>query len=53
MLTKSYVHGASNTPLIGETIGTFFDQAVERWSDREALVVRHQSIRWTYAETAG
>jgi fatty-acyl-CoA synthase len=50
MLTKSYVHGASETQLIGETIGTFFNQATERWSDREALVVRHQSIRWTNAE---
>ncbi len=48
-LTKSYVHGASAIPLIGETIGAFFDQAAERWADREALVVRHQSIRWTYA----
>ncbi len=50
MLTSSYVHGATQTRLIGETIGAFFDQAAERWSDREALVVRHQSIRWTYAE---
>src|SRR5208337_122581 len=37
-LTKSYAHGASATPLIGETIGAFFDQAAERWADREALV---------------
>lgn len=36
MLTKSYVHGACRTPLIGETIGAFFDQAAERWRDREA-----------------
>lgn len=50
MLTKSYVHGACRTPLIGETIGAFFDQAAERWRDREALVVRHQAIRWTYGE---
>jgi fatty-acyl-CoA synthase len=50
MLTQSYVHGASTTPLIGETIGQNFDKAVEEWSDREALVVVHQNIRWTYAE---
>jgi fatty-acyl-CoA synthase len=49
-LTQSYVHGASATPLIGETIGVSFDEAVERWSDRQALVVRQQGIRWTYAE---
>ena len=50
MLTSGYVHGASATQLIGETIGAFFDQAAERWSNREAPVVRHQSIRWTYTE---
>ena len=50
MLTKSYVHGVSQTSLIGETIGAYFDQAAERWSDHQALIVRHQSIRWTYSE---
>ena len=49
-LTQSYVHGASATPLIGETIGNRFDQAVERWPEHEALVVRHQGIRWRYRE---
>ncbi len=48
--TLSYVHGASETPLIGRTIGEFFDEATERWHDNEALVVRHQNIRWTYGE---
>ena len=50
MLTQSYVHGASSVPLIGETIGRNFDAAVERWGDREALVVRNQDIRWTYRQ---
>ena len=49
-LTHSYVHGASETALIGETIGAHFDQAVRRRPDAEALVVRHQNIRWTYRE---
>ena len=49
-LTESYVHGASATPLIDETIGVHFDKAAERWPGRDALVVRHQDIRWTYAE---
>jgi fatty-acyl-CoA synthase len=49
-LTSSYVHGASATPLIGETIGVYFDHAVATWPDREALVVRHQNIRWTYRD---
>ena len=27
-----------------------FDKVVERWPDAEALVVRHQGIRWTYSD---
>jgi fatty-acyl-CoA synthase len=50
MLTQSYVHGASPVPLIGDTIGVHFDRAVERWGEREALVVRHQAIRSTYRD---
>ena len=46
----SYVHGASAVPLIGATIGAHFDQIVARYAEREALVVRHQNIRWTYHE---
>ena len=42
---QSYVHGASEKPLIGETIGRFFDAACARWADRPALVVRHQKLR--------
>jgi fatty-acyl-CoA synthase len=46
----SYVHGASGTPLLGQTIGENLDRAVERWGDREALVSCHQDVRFTYAE---
>jgi len=49
-LTQSYVHGTSDTTLIGDTIGVYFDKAVARWRDRDALVVRHQNIRWTWGE---
>ena len=49
-LTQSYVHGASATPLIGETVSAHFDRAVERWPEAEALVVRHQELRWSFAE---
>ena len=49
-LTQSYVHGASNVPLIGQTLGAFFDAAAGRWGGCEALVVRHQNVRWTYDE---
>ncbi|MBI3145288.1 MAG: AMP-binding protein [Pseudogulbenkiania sp.] len=50
MTLASYVHGASQTPLIGQTIGQYFDAACTRHAAREALVVRQQSIRWSYAE---
>lgn len=46
----SYVHGASSTPLIGETIGDFFDQVVRKWPDHEAVVSCHQGLRYTYRE---
>ena len=48
----SYVHGASGEPLKGLTVGACLDEAVRRWPTREALVVRHQDVRWTYAELA-
>ncbi len=46
----SYVHGSSDKPLIGQTIGRYFDDACARHGQREALVVRHQNVRLTYAE---
>jgi fatty-acyl-CoA synthase len=46
----SYVHGVSTTPLLGETIGANLERAVARWPDNEAVVVRHQGVRWTYAQ---
>ena len=49
-LKLSYVHGASDKPLIGETIGQFFDGACVRWAERPALVVRHQKVQLSYAE---
>ena len=50
MSTQSYVHGASDKQLIGQTIGRFFDDACARHAEREALVVRHQGVRLTYAQ---
>jgi len=49
-IQESYVHGLTDTPLIERTIGAAFDEVTERAAAREALVVRHQGIRWTYAE---
>ena len=50
MTQISYDHGVSDKKLLGETIGAFFDRAVETWRDREALVVRQQNVRWSWGE---
>ena len=46
----SYAHGASETPLIYQTIGTRFDEAAARWPECEAVVVCDQGVRLTFAE---
>ena len=48
----SYDHGTSDRALIGETIGLAFERTVARFGAREALVSKHQSVRWTWAELA-
>ena len=49
----SYVHGAVDTPLLGETLGQSFARTVGRWGDRPALVVRSHGVRWTLRELRG
>jgi fatty-acyl-CoA synthase len=46
----SYIHGASEIPLLGETIGDNLRSTVERFPEREALVARSQRFRATYRE---
>ncbi|MCX6044775.1 MAG: AMP-binding protein [Chloroflexi bacterium] len=46
----SYVSGTSDKPLLGVTIGDLFDQIVARFPENEALVARHQAVRYTYRE---
>ena len=50
MQQASYVHGASDRLLIGDTIGNHLDRIARQYPDRAAVVVRHQNIRLTYAE---
>src|SRR3954453_19472094 len=50
MAARSYAHGSAGTPLLGETIGGSLERSEEQHGDREALVVRHQNVRLTYAE---
>jgi fatty-acyl-CoA synthase len=47
---RSYAHGTSPIPLLGETIGENLRRTVERHGDRDALVVRSQNYRATYQE---
>jgi fatty-acyl-CoA synthase len=46
----SYASNTAEKPLLGVTIGDFFDRIVERYPDRQALVSRHQGLRYTYRE---
>jgi fatty-acyl-CoA synthase len=46
----SYAHGADDRPLIGQTIGDYFDAICATHASHEALVSRHQGIRWTYGD---
>jgi fatty-acyl-CoA synthase len=46
----SYLSGTSDTPLLGVTIGDMFDQIVKQYPENEALVVRHQGLRYTYRQ---
>jgi fatty-acyl-CoA synthase len=49
-VTLSYVSGVSDTPLLGQTIGQAFDERAAAQPDDPALIVRHQGIRWTWAQ---
>ena len=48
----SYSQGAQDKPLLAMSIGQAFDQTVARYSEGEALVVRHQQQRYTWAQLA-
>jgi fatty-acyl-CoA synthase len=51
-MLRSYSHGASDTPLLGETIGENFSHTVEQNREREALVVPAQKVRLRWGELA-
>ena len=48
MSADSYTAGPTDAPLIEETIDSNFRATVAAHPDREALVVRHQGVRWSY-----
>jgi fatty-acyl-CoA synthase len=49
-MEPSYASGASEAPLIGQTIGDNLEGTVARWPDADALVARHQGARLTWRE---
>ncbi|BCG24244.1 AMP-binding protein [Pseudomonas tohonis] len=48
----SYTSGRQDKPLLAMTLGAAFDATVARFPEREALVVRHQGLRLTWAQLA-
>ncbi|TYK72148.1 AMP-binding protein [Comamonas sp. Z3] len=49
-LTVSYAKGRTDVPLIEQTIGDFFAAMAGRQGARDALVSRHQGLRYSYAQ---
>jgi fatty-acyl-CoA synthase len=47
---SSYASGTSDVPLLGLTIGDLFDGIAARYPENEALVSRHQGLRYTYRQ---
>lgn len=47
---ESYAAGSTDVPLWEITIGGAMARTVAEHGDRPALVVRHQDVRWTWAE---
>ncbi len=46
----SYLHGVSETPLLGLTVGGLLAQTATDHPENEALLVPYQNIRWTYRD---
>ena len=51
-LHLSHARGTTTPPLQDSTIGQALDATVARHGDREALVVPHQGVRWTWRDLA-
>jgi fatty-acyl-CoA synthase len=45
---RSYVSGASGSPLLEMTIGDALDRTVARFPNRDALISRQQGLRYTW-----
>eukprot|EP01030_Chromulinospumella_sphaerica_P005436 gene5436-5314_t len=49
---RSYTRGSQDKALLAMTIGQAFDNTVAKYPDGEALVVRHQQLRYTWRQLA-
>lgn len=49
-LSQSYMTGEGSGQLLYETIGNCFDRIANQYPNNLALVMRHQGIRWSYAQ---
>ncbi|MDH1692453.1 MULTISPECIES: AMP-binding protein [unclassified Pseudomonas] len=52
MSQPSYTRGRQDRPLLTQTIGQAFDATVARCCDSEALVSRHQGLRYSWRQLA-
>ncbi|MEM6628410.1 MAG: AMP-binding protein [Bacteroidota bacterium] len=50
MKSLSYACGISDTPLLGATIGDMLDQVANQYSNNDALIAKHQDVRYSYSE---
>ncbi len=51
-MAESYARGPQSPQLLTQTIGKKFDEIAGTWPDREALIVRDQGVRYTWAQLA-
>ena len=49
-MARAIAAGPTDVSLINQTIGASLEETVERFPNREALVVPHQGVRYTYSE---
>jgi fatty-acyl-CoA synthase len=49
-LSLSYTYGASQAPLLGETIGACLDRIASTYGSGDALISSHQEIRYTWRD---
>ncbi|MBF8659463.1 AMP-binding protein [Pseudomonas putida] len=52
MTQSSYTRGRQDRPLLTQTIGQAFDATVARLGEQEALVARHQRLRYSWRQLA-